>query len=103
MATGTCKYNRGIKNPGNQHEPRKWPRILGRWTYGLKGMRGENLDTTTLVEQWLASFVPFHHVLCISMVSSDKVNTANLLHSIQNNLFKRAVIKLGKSKKKSAI
>jgi hypothetical protein len=52
-------------------------------------MRGENLDSTTLVELGLARFVPFHHILSISMVSSNKVNAASLLHSIQNNLLKR--------------
>ena len=49
------------------------------------------MDTTTLIKQRLARFVPFHHILRISMISGDTVNAANLLHSIQNNLFKREV------------
>jgi hypothetical protein len=49
-------------------------------------MRGENLDSATLVELRLARFIPFHHILRISMISNNKINAANLLQSIQNNL-----------------
>jgi hypothetical protein len=54
-------------------------------------MRGKNLDTVILVEQRLARLVPFHHILSIAMIGGNKVNTTNLLDSIQNNLFRRTL------------
>jgi hypothetical protein len=58
-------------------------------TYWLKCVRGKNLDAATLVKSRLARFVSFHHILCVSVVSSDKINTTNLLNRIQDNLFQR--------------
>lgn len=63
-------------------------------------MGGENLDATALVKQRLARFVSFHHILRISMISSYKINTTNLLNSIQNNLFQKGVRDYTTQKKK---
>lgn len=46
----------------------------------------KDLDVSAFIKQRLATLVPLHHVLSISMVSSDYVDSTNLLHSLEHHL-----------------
>jgi len=55
-------------------------------TYWFKGVRGKNLKVPFLIESRLAGFVPFNHVLSISVICSHNVYPSDLFYGIKDCL-----------------